>query len=107
MTKANDAARARVADAERRARRKIKRLQKKGIRTGSITPFRDVDPSNTRALNSYHKQLEQFIHVKRDSSQGRTAPRYPIAAIGISAALNANGTSSMISIGASTRTSRF
>lgn len=61
MTKANDAARARVADAERRARRKIKRLQKKGIRTGSITPFRDVDPSNTRALNSYHKQLEQFI----------------------------------------------
>lgn len=61
MTKANDAARARVADAERRARRKIKRLQNKGIRTGSITPFRDVDPSNTRALNSYHKQLEQFI----------------------------------------------
>lgn len=61
MTKANDAARARVADAERRARRKIKRLQNKGIRTGSITPFRDVDPSNTRALNTYHKQLEQFI----------------------------------------------
>lgn len=61
MTKANAAARARVADAESRARRKIKRLQKKGIRTGSITPFRDVDPSNTRALNSYHKQLEKFI----------------------------------------------
>lgn len=61
MTKANDAARSRVADAERRARRKIKRLQNKGVRTGSITPFKDVDPSNTRALNSYHKQLEQFI----------------------------------------------
>lgn len=61
MTKANDAARARVADAERRASRKIKRLQKKGVRTGSITPFRDVDPSNTRALNAYNKQLEKFI----------------------------------------------
>lgn len=61
MTKANELARGRVADAERRARRKIKRLQNKGIRTGSITPFRNVDPSNTRALNSYHKQLEHFI----------------------------------------------
>lgn len=61
MTKANDAARARVADAERRARRKIRRLQKKGVRTGNIAPFRNVDPSNTRALNSYYKQLENFI----------------------------------------------
>ena len=43
MTKANENARARVADAERRARRKIKRLQNKGVRTGSVEPFRAVD----------------------------------------------------------------
>lgn len=61
MTKANDNARARVADAERRARRKIKRLQKKGVRTGAISPFTEVDKSDTRALNSYARQLDKFI----------------------------------------------
>ena len=61
MTKANDAARSRVKDAERRAKRKIRRLQKKGVATGSISPLKNVDPSNTRALNSYHKELEKFI----------------------------------------------
>lgn len=77
MTKANDAARARVADAERRARRKIKRLQKKGVRTGSIAPFRDVDPSNTRALNSYHKQLEKFISRKTRYVAGQDGTPIP------------------------------
>lgn len=61
MTKANDRARAAVADAERRARRKIKRLQGKGVRTGGITPFREVDASDTRALKRYAKELEGFV----------------------------------------------
>lgn len=61
MTKANDAARARVKDAERRARRKMRRLENKGIRTGSISPFETIDPSNTRKLNSYYNRLEKFI----------------------------------------------
>lgn len=61
MTKANDRARAAVADAERRARRKIKRLQNKGVRTGGIMPFRDVDASDTWALKRYAKDLERFV----------------------------------------------
>jgi hypothetical protein len=61
MTKANDRARAAVADAERRARRKMKRLQSKGVRTGSISPFRDVDASDTWAMKRYAKELESFI----------------------------------------------
>lgn len=61
MTKANENARAKVKDAERRARSKIKRLQKKGIRTGSISPFKNVDQSNTRELNRYYNSLEKFI----------------------------------------------
>lgn len=61
MTKANDIARTHVKDAERRARSKIKRMQSKGIRTGSIAPFREVDPTNTRAMKSYARELEQFV----------------------------------------------
>lgn len=61
MTKANDRARAAVADAERRARRKIKRLQNKGVRTGGILPFREVDATDTRALKRYAKDLEGFV----------------------------------------------
>lgn len=61
MTKANDRARAAVVDAERRARRKIKRLQNKGVRTGGISPFREVDESDTRALKRYAKDLERFV----------------------------------------------
>ena len=80
MTRANDAARARVADAERRARRKIMRLQNKGIRTGSITPFRDVDSSNTRALNSYHKQLEKFISRETRFVAGQDGTPIPYSA---------------------------
>lgn len=61
MTKANDRARASVADAERRARRKIKRLRNKGVRTGGISPFREVDASDTWALKRYAKDLERFV----------------------------------------------
>lgn len=61
MTRANDRARAAVADAERRARRKIKRLQNKGVRTGGITPFREVDASDTWALKRYARELEGFV----------------------------------------------
>lgn len=80
MTKANEAARSRVADAERRAKRKIKRLQRKGIRTGSISPFKDVDPSNTRALNSYHKQLEKFISRETRFVAGQDGTPIPYSA---------------------------
>lgn len=80
MTKANENARARVADAERRARRKIKRLQNKGIRTGSVEPFRTVDPSNTRALKSYARDLEQFISRSTRFVAGRDGTPIPYTA---------------------------
>lgn len=80
MTKANENARARVADAERRARRKIKRLQNKGVRTGSVEPFRMVDPSNTRELNSYANQLEKFISRSTRFVAGRDGTPIPYTA---------------------------
>lgn len=80
MTKANENARARVADAERRARRKIKRLQNKGVRTGSVEPFRSVDPSNTRALNSYANHLEKFISRSTRFVAGRDGTPIPYTA---------------------------
>ena len=80
MTKANENARAHVKDAERRARRKIKRLQNKGIRTGGIAPFRDVDPSNTRALKSYANQLEKFISRSTRFVAGRDGTPIPYTA---------------------------
>ena len=80
MTKANENARAHVEDAERRARRKIKRLQDKGIRTGGIAPFRDVDPSNTRALKSYARDLEQFVSRSTRFVAGRDGTPIPYTA---------------------------
>lgn len=80
MTKANENARAHVKDAERRARRKIKRLQKKGVRTGSVEPFRTVDPSNTRALKSYANQLEKFISRSTRFVAGRDGTPIPYTA---------------------------
>ena len=80
MTKANDNARARVRDAERRVRRKLKRLQSKGIRTGSITPLREVDPSNTRALKSYARELERFISRSTRFVAGRDGTPIPYTA---------------------------
>ena len=80
MTKANENARAHVKDAERRARRKIKRLQHKGVRTGSIAPFRNVDPSNTRALKGYARDLEQFISRSTRFVAGRDGTPIPYAA---------------------------
>ena len=80
MTKANDNARAAVADAERRARRKIKRLQNKGIRTGTISPFRTVDPSDTRALKTYARELERFISRSTRFVAGRDGTPIPYTA---------------------------
>lgn len=80
MTKANENARAHVKDAERRARRKIKRLQNKGIRTGGIAPFRDVDPSNTRALKRYARELEQFVSRSTRFVAGRDGTPIPYTA---------------------------
>lgn len=80
MTKANDNARAHVKDAERRARRKIRRLQNKGIRTGGISPFRDVDGSNTRALKSYARDLEKFVSRSTRFVAGRDGTPIPYTA---------------------------
>lgn len=80
MTKANENARARVADAERRARRKIKRLQNKGVRTGGISPFRDVDESNTRELKRYVRDLEQFVSRSTRFVAGRDGTPIPYTA---------------------------
>lgn len=80
MTKANERARAAVRDAERRARRKVRRLQARGIRTGGIAPFREVDPSNTRALKSYARDLERFISRSTRFVAGRDGTPIPYTA---------------------------
>lgn len=80
MTKANDNARAAVADAERRARQKMKRLQKKGIRTGSISPFREVDLADTRAAKKYARELEGFVSRSTRFIAGRDGTPIPYSA---------------------------
>lgn len=80
MTKANEKAKQRVADAERRVRRKLKRLQKKGVRTGGINPLSDVSPSDTRALNRYARDLEKFISRETRFVTGRDGTPIPYSA---------------------------
>lgn len=63
-TKANMAAQAAVKDAERRAKRKLARLNKNGVRTGSISPFHSVDTTDTWALKRYAKELNTFVSRK-------------------------------------------
>ena len=76
-TKANQAANAALKDATRRANRKLKRLQKKGIRTGSISPIRPVDTSDTRAVKKYTKELENFISRQTRFVRGRDGSPIP------------------------------
>lgn len=61
MTKANERARAQVKDAERRAKQKLRRLEKKGIRVGTISPIKKVDLSDTWAAKRYAKELNKFV----------------------------------------------
>lgn len=61
QTKANAAANAKVKDAERRAKRKMQRLRRKGVLTGSINPLESVPSNDTWALKAYANRLEKFI----------------------------------------------
>lgn len=61
MTKANDNANKERKDLERRVRRKLSRLENKGIRTGSISPIKNIDTANTRSVKSYNKQMRDFM----------------------------------------------
>ena len=76
-TKANLAANAAMKDALKRANRKLGRLQKKGIRTGSISPIRPVDTSDTRAVKKYTKELENFISRQTRFVKGRDGSPIP------------------------------
>lgn len=80
MTKANDAARAAVRDAERRAKAKLKRLRAKGVRTGSISPLRAVDLADTRAAKKYARELEGFISRSTRFVAGRDGTPIPYQA---------------------------
>lgn len=61
-TPANKKAQAAMRDAERRAKRKLNRLRRKGLNVGGISPLKSrVDLSDTRGIKSYTKSLEQFI----------------------------------------------
>lgn len=80
MTKANEKARAAVADAERRAKAKVRRLSKKGISTGNINPIKPVDSSDTWALKRYHSELEQFISRQTRFVRGYGGTPIPYAA---------------------------
>lgn len=77
MTKANQTARKAVSNAEKRARAKVKRLQSKGVRTGSIEPFREVDPTDTRAMKRYAQDLERFISRQTRFVAGRDGTPIP------------------------------
>ena len=77
MTRANDKAVAAMHDAERRVKRKLKRLQKKGVRTGSISPLGEVDTSNTRAVKRYTAELERFISRQTRFIAGRDGTPIP------------------------------
>lgn len=52
----------RLHKAEQRAKRKLRRLEKKGIRTGAIMPeFKSLDELTTGQKRAYENQLEKFI----------------------------------------------
>lgn len=61
MTRANERARVQVRDAERRAKQKLRRLENKGVRVGSISPIKKVDLSDTWAAKRYAKELNKFV----------------------------------------------
>lgn len=51
----------RLHKAEQRAKRKIRRLEKRGIHTGGINPLANVSQMTTGQKRSYEKRLENFI----------------------------------------------
>lgn len=71
MTRANDRANAERKRLERNARRKITRLKNKGVATGSISPLRKVDVSDTNAVKRYNKQLRDFNSRQTQYIAGR------------------------------------
>lgn len=50
-----------VEDAQRRARRKVQRLEKKGVHTSGINPIKDPSQMTTAERRAYKNQLEKFI----------------------------------------------
>lgn len=80
MTRANDRAVAAMHDAERRVKRKLKRLQKKGVRTGSVTPLSEIDTSDTRAVKRYTAKLERFVSRQTRFVAGRDGTPIPYSA---------------------------
>ena len=80
MTRANDRAVAAMHDAERRAKRKLSRLKRKGVRTGNISPLSVVDTSDTRAVKRYTAELERFISRQTRFVAGRDGTPIPWSA---------------------------
>lgn len=76
-TKANIAANARRSDLERRVRRKLRRLENKGVNVGSIDPRKQIDTSDTRSVKNYNKKLEAFMSRQNQYVAGRRGLAIP------------------------------
>ena len=66
-----------MRDAESRARRKLRRLEGRGINAQSVSPIRPVDVSNRKDVSEYTKQLESFISRGTRFVRGRDGAAIP------------------------------
>lgn len=66
---------------EKRAQQKLKRLQDKGVRTGSISPLKQVDTSNKGKVKAYIRDLERFNSRKTQYVAGRDGTPLPAAEV--------------------------
>lgn len=78
-TKRNKEVNERRKDLERRAKRKLQRLKRKGVAVGNISPLEKVDESNTRAVKAYNARLESFIDRRNAYLAGRDGTPIPRA----------------------------
>lgn len=66
---------------EKRAQQKLKRLQDNGVRTGSISPLKQVDTSNKGKVKAYIRDLKRFNSRKTQYVAGRDGTPLPEAEI--------------------------
>lgn len=62
---------AKMRTLEKRAEKKLERFRSQGVRTGSITPIRQVDTSNQAKVKKYIRELETFNSRQTQYVAGR------------------------------------
>lgn len=53
-----------IKDAERRAKRKVRRLENKGVRAANLSPIKDTSDMTPGQRRAYKNQLEKFVSRK-------------------------------------------